>query len=321
MRYRTLGRTGLEVSEIGFGTWGVGADAWKGGTDADSLAAMHRAIELGVNFIDTAIVYGSGHSEKLVGQIKREHPEVMIATKVNPANWEWPASDTTPADDAFSAAHVIARTEESLRNLGTDVIDVQQFHVWSDAWVDKGSWLEGIEQLKRDGKIRFFGVSVNDAQPDSALKLVETGLVDSVQVIYNIFDQAPEDNLFPACERRDVGIIVRVPFDEGALTGKVTPETVFEEGDFRNDYFKDNRKAEVWEAVQKIAADLDIPLERLPEIALRFCLIPDVVSTVIPGMRSIPHVESNIAAGDAGLLTPDQIELLRAHRWVHDWYH
>ncbi len=321
MRYRTLGRTGLEVSEIGFGTWGVGADAWKGGTDADSLAAMHRAIELGVNFIDTAIVYGSGHSEKLVGQIKREHPELMIATKINPANWEWPASDATPADEAFSAEHVIARTEESLRNLATDVIDVQQFHVWSDAWVDKGSWLEGIEQLKRDGKIRFFGISVNDAQPDSALKLVETGLVDSIQVIYNIFDQAPEDNLFPACERNDVGIIVRVPFDEGALTGKVTPDTVFEEGDFRNDYFKGNRKTEVWEAVHKIAADLDIPLERLPEIALRFCLIPDVVSTVIPGMRSIPHVESNIAAGDAGLLTPDQIEILRAHRWVHDWYH
>ena len=321
MRYRTLGRTGLEVSEIGFGTWGVGADAWKGGTDADSLAAMRRAIELGVNFIDTAIVYGSGHSEKLVGQIKREHPEVMIATKVNPANWEWPASDTTPADEAFSAAHVIARTEESLRNLGADAIDVQQFHVWSDAWVGKGSWLEGIEQLKRDGKIRFFGVSVNDAQPDSVLKLVETGLVDSVQVIYNIFDQAPEDNLFPACARHDVGVIVRVPFDAGALTGKVTPDTVFEKGDFRADYFKDERKAEVWQVVNKIAADLEIPLERLPELALRFTLVPDVVSTVIPGMRSIPHVESNIAAGAAGLLTPDQIELLRAHRWVHDWYH
>jgi aryl-alcohol dehydrogenase-like predicted oxidoreductase len=142
-----------------------------------------------------------------------------------------------------------------------------------------------------------------------------------VQVIYNIFDQAPEDNLFPACERREVGIIVRVPFDEGALTGKVTPDTVFEEGDFRADYFKGERKAEVWEAVHKIAADLDIPLERLPELALRFCLIPDVVSTVIPGMRTIPHVESNVAAGDAGLLTPDQIEKLRAHRWVHDWYH
>ena len=321
MRYRRLGRTGLEVSEIGFGTWGVGADAWKGGTDSDSLAAMQRAIELGVNFIDTAIVYGSGHSEKLVGQIKREHPEVMIASKVNPANWEWPASDTTPADEAFSAAHVIARTEESLRNLGVEVIDVQQFHVWSDAWVGQGTWLEGIEQLKREGKIRFFGVSVNDAQPNSVLKLVESGQVDSVQVIYNIFDQAPEDKLFPACEQRDVGIIVRVPFDEGALTGKVTPDTVFEKGDFRADYFKDERKAEVWEAVHKIAADLDIPLERLPEIALRFCLVPDVVSTVIPGMRSIAHVESNVAAGDAGLLTPDQIEILRAHRWVHDWYH
>jgi aryl-alcohol dehydrogenase-like predicted oxidoreductase len=320
VRYRTLGRTGLEVSEIGFGTWGVGADAWKGGTDADALAAMHRAIELGINFLDTAIVYGSGHSEKLVGQIKREHPEVMIATKVNPANLEWPASDATPADEAFSAAHVIARTEESLRNLAIDVIDVQQFHVWSDTWVDNGSWLEGIEQLKRDGKIRFFGVSVNDAQPDSALKLVETGLVDSIQVIYNIFDQAPEDNLFPACERHDVGIIVRVPFDEGALTGKVMPDTVFEQGDFRADYFKDDRKAEVWEAVHKIMADLDIPLERLPEIALRFTLVPDVVSTVIPGMRTVPHVESNVAAGDAGPLTPDQIELLRAHRWVHDWY-
>ncbi len=321
MRYRRLGRTELEVSEIGFGTWGVGADAWKGGTDADSLAAMRRAVELGVNFLDTAIVYGSGHSEKLVGQIKREHPEVLIATKINPANWEWPASDETPADAAFSAAHVIARTEESLRNLAIDVIDVQQFHVWSDTWVGKGSWLEGVEQLKREGKIRFFGVSVNDAQPDSALKLVETGLVDSVQVIYNIFDQAPEDNLFPACERHDVGVIARVPFDEGALTGKVTPDTVFEQGDFRAHYFRGNRKAEAWEAVNKIAADLEIPLERLPEIALRFCLLPAVVSTVIPGMRSVPHVESNIAAGDAGPLTPDQIEKLRAHRWLHDWYH
>lgn len=321
MRYRKLGRTGLEVSEIGFGTWGVGADAWKGGTDSDSLAAMHRAIELGVNFLDTAIVYGSGHSENLVGQIKREHPEVLIATKINPANWEWPAKDTTAADDAFSAEHVIARTEESLRNLGVETIDVQQFHVWSDSWVGQGTWIDGIERLKADGKIRFFGVSVNDAQPDSALKLVETGLVDSVQVIYNIFDQAPEDNLFPACERRDIGVIVRVPFDEGALTGKVKPDTVFQEGDFRADYFKGERKAEVWEAVNKVAADLEIPLERLPEIALRFCLVPDVVSTVIPGMRTIPHVESNIAAGDAGPLTPEQIEKLRAHRWVHDWYH
>jgi aryl-alcohol dehydrogenase-like predicted oxidoreductase len=320
MRYRKLGRTGLEVSEIGFGAWGIGADMWKGAEDETSLAAMRRAIELGVNFIDTAIVYGSGHSEKLVGQIKREHPEVIVSSKVNPANLEWPAKHTTPADVAFSAEHLIARTEESLRNLGVEAIDVQQLHVWSDSWVGQGSWLDGIERLKADGKIRFFGVSVNDAQPNSVLKLVETGLVDSVQVIYNIFDQAPEDDLFPACERRSVGVIVRVPFDEGALTGKVRPDTVFPEGDFRNDYFRGTRKSEVWEQVQKIAADLELPLERLPEIALRFCLAAEAVSTVIPGMRSVGHVEANVAAGDAGPLAPDQLERLRPHRWVHDWY-
>ena len=321
MKYRKLGRTGLEVSEIGYGAWGIGADAWVGADDNTSLEAMRRAIALGVNFIDTAIVYGSGHSEQLVGKIKREHPEVMVATKINPANWQWPADPATAADDSFSAEHVVARTEESLRNLGTDVIDVQQFHVWADTWVDQGSWLEGIEQLKRDGKIRWFGVSVNDSDPDSALKLVESGLVDTIQVIYNVFDQAPEDNLFPLCEKHEVGVIVRVPFDEGALTGKVRPDTVFPEGDFRNDYFKDNRKAEVWDAVQAICAGLAIPIERLPELALRFTLVPDVVSTVIPGMRSVPHVESNIAAGDAGPLSAEQIEILKTHRWVHQWYH
>ena len=321
MRYRKLGRTGLEVSEIGFGAWGIGADAWKGAVDEVSLAAMRRAIELGVNFIDTAIVYGSGHSEKLVGQIKREHPEVILATKVNPANWEWPAKHTTPADEAFSAAHVIARTEESLRNLAVDTIDVQQFHVWSDSWVDQGSWLEGIERLKRDGKIRFFGVSLNDSEAGSAQKLVESGLVDTVQVIYNVFDQAADDELFPACERQDVGVIVRVPLDEGALTGKVRPDTVFAEGDFRNDYFSGDRKEQVWEHVQRIAADLDIEIDELPRAALRFCLVPDAVSTIIVGMRSIEHVEANAAVSDAGPLTPEQVELLRPHRWVHQWYH
>jgi aryl-alcohol dehydrogenase-like predicted oxidoreductase len=321
MRYRKLGRTGLEVSEIGFGAWGIGADAWKGAEDETSLAAMRRAIELGVNFIDTAIAYGLGHSEKLVGQIKREHPEVIVATKINPANQEWPAKDTTQADEAFSAEHVIARTEQSLRNLGLEAVDVQQLHVWSDNWLGQGTWLEGIERLKADGKIRFFGVSVNDAQPSSVLKLVETGLVDSVQVIYNIFDQSPEDDLFPACERNNIGVIVRVPFDEGALTGKVRPDTVFPEGDFRNDYFKGTRKAEAWERAQKIAADLEMPPERLPEIALRFCLAAEAVSTVIPGMRSVGHVETNAAVSDADPLTPDQLERLRLHRCVHDWYH
>jgi aryl-alcohol dehydrogenase-like predicted oxidoreductase len=321
MRTRKLGKTGLEVSEIGFGTWGIGGDAWVGADDETSLASMRRAIELGVNFIDTAIVYGSGHSEELVGKIKREHPEVMVSTKINPANWQWPADPKTAADDSFSQEHVIARTEESLWNLGIDTIDVQQFHVWADSWIDQGTWLDGVEKLKQDGKIRFFGVSVNDSDPNSALKLVETGLVDTIQVIYNVFDQAPEDNLLPLCEKMDVGVIVRVPFDEGALTGKVTPETTFPEGDFRNGYFKGDRKQQVWDAVNRICADLGISIDELPGYALRFALAPDAVSVVIPGMRRVDHVESNVAASEAGPLSAEQIEILRAHRWLHQWYH
>ena len=172
MRKRTLGRTGLEVSQVGYGSWGIGADLWKGGSDADSLAALRRAIELGINFIDTAIAYGDGHSEKLVAQIKRDFPDVVISTKVNPANSEWPARHDVPPDEVFSAEHVISRTEQSLRNLGVETIDLQQLHVWSDNWLGQGTWLDAIERLKADGKIRFFGVSVNDAQPDSVLKLV-----------------------------------------------------------------------------------------------------------------------------------------------------
>ncbi|MGZ4384653.1 MAG: aldo/keto reductase [Gaiellaceae bacterium] len=321
MLQRTLGRTGLEVSEIGFGAWGIGGDAWHGATDERSLEAMRRAVELGINFIDTAIAYGNGHSEELVGVVKREHPDVIVASKVNPANWQWPALDGTPPDDCFPAEHVVARTEQSLRNLGLETIDLQQFHVWSDEWVDQGTWLEGVERLKRDGKIRFFGVSLNDAQGNSAVKLVESGLVDTVQVVYNIFDQAAEQLLYPACARHDVGVIVRVPLDEGGLTGNVRPETEFEQGDFRGDYFRGERKAEVWRRVQAIASDLDIPVERVPEIAIRFCLTPAVVSTVIVGMRSPERVETNAAFSDGATLTHEQLDTLREHMWVRDWYH
>jgi aryl-alcohol dehydrogenase-like predicted oxidoreductase len=320
MRYRKLGRTGLEVSEIGFGAWGIGGDAWHGAEDERSLEAMRRAVALGVTFVDTAIAYGNGHSEELVGRVKREHPELIVATKINPANWQWPALDGQPADDYFPAEHVVARTEQSLRNLGLESIDVQQFHVWSDDWVEQGSWLEGIERLKRDGKIRFFGVSLNDAQGNSAVKLVESGLVDTVQVVYNIFDQAAEQLLFPACERNDVGVIVRVPLDEGGLTGQVRPDTEFEEGDFRRDYFRGDRKAQVWQRVQAIAADLGVSIEQMPEVAIRFCLTPPVVSTVIVGMRSPERVETNVAVSDGVSLTPEQLDVLRRYMWVRDWY-
>ena len=321
MHKRTLGRTGLQVSEIGYGAWGIGKSGWVGAEDGESLRALHRAVELGLNFIDTALAYGDGHSERLVGQVVKERPEtVYVATKIPPKNGQWPARSGVAAADVFPADYIAACTERSLRHLGVETIDVQQFHVWSDEWVESGDWREGVEKLKREGKIRFFGVSINDHQPNNAIKLIETGLVDTVQVIYNIFDQSPEDRLFAACERHRVGVIVRVPFDEGGLTGRVTPETAFAEGDFRNHYFRGERRREVYERVLKIAAALDAEVERVPEMALRYTLSPRAVSTVIPGMRSIRNVERNCAAGDGRGLAPEQVRILKAHRWDRNFY-
>ncbi|MDT3427051.1 aryl-alcohol dehydrogenase-like predicted oxidoreductase [Paenibacillus forsythiae] len=321
MNYRTLGRTGLKVSEIGFGAWGIGKTLWIGADDQESLKALNRSVELGLNFIDTALGYGDGHSEKLVGQVVREHGgSIYVATKIPPKNRQWPARSGVPVDETFTAEHVIACTEQSLRNLGLETIDVQQFHVWSDEWVGQGDWLEGVQKLKEQGKIRFFGVSINDYQPSNALKLIESGLVDTVQVIYNIFEQSPEDELLPACEKHDIGVIVRVALDEGGLTGKITPETTFEQGDFRNHYFRDDRKREVFERVQRIAADLNIPLDGMAETALRYVLSHPAVSTVIPGMRSIANVERNMKVGDGLGLPGEQLAKLKAHRWVRNFY-
>jgi aryl-alcohol dehydrogenase-like predicted oxidoreductase len=321
MPLRPLGRTGLEVSTLGYGAWGIGKSMWIGADDDESLRALRRAIELGVNFLDTALAYGEGHSERLVGEVVRSSSEtVYVATKVPPKNGQWPAPSGIQADVVFPGDYVVACTEESLRNLGLETIDVQQLHVWQDEWVGQGDWLEAVEKLKADGKIRFFGVSINDHQPANAVRLIETGVVDSVQVIYNIFDQTPEAELFPAVQAADVGVIVRVAFDEGALTGKITPETEFPPGDFRNGYFGGDRKQEVWDRVQAITRDLGVPIERMPELALRFVLSHPAVSTVIAGMRSLRNVEANAAAAELGPLSAAELEILRAHGWDRSFY-
>ncbi|MGP8206452.1 MAG: aldo/keto reductase [Acidimicrobiales bacterium] len=321
MNYRTLGRTGLRVSELGYGAWGIGKTNWIGADDAGSLQALHRAIEGGVNFIDTALLYGDGHSEQLVGRVVREAKgTVYVSSKVPPKNMKLPAPLGVPADDAFPADWVVECTERSLANLGLETIDVQQFHVWSDEWIGQGSWMDGVEQLRAQGKIRYFGISVNDHQPASAVSLVKSGAVDSVQVIYNVFDQSPADGLFPAVEVEDVGVIVRVPLDEGALTGRIGPETEFPPGDWRNRYFGGDRREQVRDHVQGIAKDLGVAVERLPEIALRFCLSHPAVSTVIPGMRSVGNVDANVKAVELGPLTSEELEVLRRHRWVRNFY-
>jgi aryl-alcohol dehydrogenase-like predicted oxidoreductase len=321
MIQRRLGKTDLQVSVLGYGAWGIGGSMWIGADDDESLRALRRAIELGVNFIDTAAGYGAGHSERLVGRVVRDSAEtVYVSTKIPPKNMQWPSRAGVHASEAFPADWVVDQTEASLERLGLDRIDVQQFHVWSDEWVDQGDWREAIEQLKRDGKIGAFGVSINDHQPANAVRLVESGHVDTVQVIYNVFDQSPEDELFPACEAANVGVIARVPFDEGSLTGRIRPDTEFPDGDFRHRYFGGDRKQQVWERAQAVATDMEVPVDELAEVALRYCVTHPAVSTAIPGMRTVRNVERNVAAVERGPLSEQQVAALRPHRWVRSFY-
>ncbi|MEU3655370.1 aldo/keto reductase [Streptomyces sp. NPDC032161] len=320
MRCRALGRSGLSVSEIGYGAWGIGESAWVGATESESVRALHRAVELGVNFVDTA--RGYGESERIVGRVVRERSddEVLVATKVPPKNRMWPAPEGIDPAETFPGEHIRESLETSLRVSGLDHFDVLQFHVWSDDWVGRGDWLETIGALKQEGKIRLFGVSVNDHRPDSALALVRSGAVDSVQVIYNVFDQAPADELLPACAEHGVGVIVRVPLDEGGLTGRITAGTTFPEGDWRGRYFRDDRPAQVERRVAAIAADLGVPTDGIAEYALRFVLSSPEVSTVIPGMRSVRNVERNTAVSDGRSLTAEQHAVLARHRWQRNFY-
>jgi aryl-alcohol dehydrogenase-like predicted oxidoreductase len=322
MNKRRLGRTGMEVSEVGYGAWGIGGAMWLGAEDQESLGALHCAFDLGIDVVDTALGYGDGHSERLVGRAVRErHEWIKVATKVPPKNGLWPAPAGIDPEEAFPAHHVRACTHQSLDNLGLERIDLQQFHVWSDDWVGRGTWLETIQDLKDQGLIAAFGVSINDHQPSNAIKLIETGVVDAVQVIYNVFDQSPEDELLPACLEHGVGVLARVPFDEGSLTGRIGPDTTFPEGDFRRRYFRDGRLQEVDEHVRALLEDLGIEREELPELALRYVLSHPAVSTVIPGMRSVRNVERNAAVGDGRGLPAEQLERLRGrHRWERNFY-
>jgi len=322
MKYRRLGRTGFEVSEIGYGAWGISGKQWIGAKDKESLAALQRAIDLGVNFIDTALAYGDGKSESLVGRAVKEYMgRIYVATKVPPKNRLWPARPGIGIDEVFPYDYMIRSTEESLRNLGVDSVDLQQLHVWNPDWIDRDEWRRAFETLKTSGKVRAVGISINDHQPDSALKIIETGLVDTVQVIYNIFDQSPERNLFPACLKHNIGVLARVPFDEGSLTGRIDENTVFPEGDFRASYFRGDRKKQVRERVGAIVSDLKLPdASHMPELAIRFCLSHPAVSTVIPGMRSVSSVEGNAMASGQGPLPDRSLEILKAHAWERNFY-
>jgi aryl-alcohol dehydrogenase-like predicted oxidoreductase len=295
---------------------------WRGGTDDESTRALKRAIELGLNFIDTALAYNNGHSERLVGAVVREAPRsVRVATKVPPKNLLWPARRGIGIDHVFPYDYVIRSTETSLKNLRVDTIDIQQFHVWNPEWIGREEWRRAFEDLKESGKVRAVGVSINDHDPDSALELMKTGLIDTVQVIYNIFDQSPERNLFPLAEELHIGVIARVPLDEGGLTGTIGEGTRFEPGEFRAAYFRGDRKKQVAEHVNALKKDLAGVVDgTLPEIALRFTLSHPAVSTVIPGMRRVRNAEANAQASDKGPLDERTLAVLRRHAWDRNFY-
>jgi aryl-alcohol dehydrogenase-like predicted oxidoreductase len=321
MNSRALGRSGIQVSEIGFGAWAIGGMMWGGARDADSRAALERAYEAGVNFVDTALVYGDGHSERLVGEFVRAHRragerEVVVATKVPPLDRRWPAAADARLRDVFPAEHIRRSCEASLANLGLDCIDLLQLHVFAEAWTDEDEWYAEMVSLRAGGRIRLIGVSVNDHQPETAVKLARSGRVDALQVIYNVFEQAPEDELLPACRDHGVGVLARVPFDEGSLTGKLRRDTVFPPGDFRSYYFGGGRLAETVDRVERLRATLrDSGVDDLARAALRYCLGDPAVSTVIPGMRDPAQASANTAASDDGPLAPSLRGKLRAHRW------
>lgn len=314
MNYRRFGRTGWMVSEMGYGMWGMGS--WSGSSDEESLRSLQHAVDLGCNFFDTAWGYGEGKSEALLGEIVRANPErkLYTATKIPPKNFTWPSRREFTLDDCFPPEHIEDYVHRSLKNSGLESFDLIQFHVWEDRWAEDDRWYRKMEELRSEGLLQAIGISINRWEPWNGVQTVRSGLIDSVQVIYNIFDQNPEDELFPACLEKDVVVIARVPFDEGTLTGTLTKESTWPEGDWRNTYFVPEN---LIPSVERADALKPLVPEgmTLPEVALRFILSNPTVSTIIPGMRKLSHVESNIAASDAGPLPSDLHEKLRAHRW------
>ena len=314
MKYRRFGKTGWEVSEIGYGMWGLAG--WKGGDETEIWRALERSVELGCNFFDTAWGYGAGKSEAILGNLVRAHPDKRLytATKIPPKNMTWPSRREFTLDDCFPPDHIEEYVHTSLKNAGLESFDLMQFHVWEDKWVEDDRWMKKMQELRSQGLFRAVGISINRWEPANSLRTIRSGAIDAVQVIFNIFDQNPEDELFPACREMDVAVIARVPLDEGTLTGTLTMDSKWPEGDWRNTYFvPENLKSSIEHA------DALRPLipagMTMPEMAMRFILNNSDVDTIIPGMRTIKHVESNMAASEKGPLPADLHAKLRPHRW------
>jgi len=331
MMYRRLGRTGLQVSEIGYGTWMIAnnRNLWTGADMGESLRSLHKFAELGGNYVDTAWLYGydKAHpgrhpSEELVGKFLREsrRDDIIVATKIPAKNGVMPARGGVSIEEVFPHHHIVQCVEDSLRSLGVDALDIVQFHVWHDEYVSQDGWKETISGLTQQGKVRFWGISVNDYQPSNCLQALATGHISLVQFIFNLFHQKPAGTLLPFASENDIGLVARVVFDEGGLTGNLTEQTVAADGDFRPMYFSGDRLAQLTEHVDRLKLLLDGEAGTLPELALRFPLSFDEVSTVIPGMRKTKHVLSNVAVSDGRRLAPAMMAQLKEHVWERNFY-
>ncbi len=314
MKYRKLGRTGWDVGEIGHGMWGMGS--WTDSDDKESLEVLHRSVELGVNFFDTAWVYGNGRSEKLLGQLIRDYAnkKFYITTKIPPKNFKWPMEPTYSLDETFPSDHMREYIHKSLKNLGVEQIDLVLLHGWDDIWTKDERWQKTVAELKQQGLIKAFGISIDRWEPENAIQAVKTGLIDAVEVIYNVFDQAPEDKLFPVCKELNVGVIARVPFDEGTLTDTLSTNSKWPEGDWRNSYFGAENLQPSLSHLASLKSALPTDTN-IPELALQFILSNPDISTTIPGMRKVKNINANVIASDKGRLSQELIDKLRSHRW------
>ncbi len=321
MKYRILGKTGMNVSEIGFGAWALGGQ-WGEQNDNDSIAALHKAIDLGVNFIDTAAGYGDGRSEQVIAKVLKERKEeIIVATKAPPTVGHWPPSPYCKSEERYPEKYLRESVEERLRFLGVDCLDILQLHTWTRAWNSNPVPFEILADLKKEGKIRFIGVSTPEHDQDSVIDLIKKGYVDVVQLIYNIFEQEPASELLPMAKEYGAGTIIRVVFDEGSLTGKFIKQTKFDDDDFRSSFFEGDRLQRTIDRVEKIRTDISNFNLSLPHVALKFALQHEAVSTVIPGIRSIRQAEMNAAVSDAADLDASLMNILSKHFWRRGiWY-
>jgi aryl-alcohol dehydrogenase-like predicted oxidoreductase len=334
MKYRTLGKTGLQVSEVGMGTWQLAGKPW--GWDApdenESIKALYRFIELGGNFIDTAWVYGrvdepgdeAGRhcSEELIGEFIKEsgnRDKVVIASKIPGKNRKWPAWKDTPISEVFPKGYIEEMVDSSLKSLDIETIDLMQFHVWQDQFAEEDDWKTEIQNITKKGKVKHWGISINDYQPSNCLKTLDTGLIETVQFIFNIFHQKPTEKLLPYAKEHNVGLIARVPRDEGGLTGKLTLDSTFTD-DMRSKYFSKDRLQEFMSRIAKLEQLLGNEAQTLQELALRYILTFDELSTVIPGTRKVKYVDDNVAVSDGKKLSSELMEELKHHAWERNFY-